>query len=174
MRSALSAIAILAALSGCMSSGTSSTNSGSTATAQVRDAGGNSLGTLTISETGTGLLTSGTLRGLTPGTHGIHLHAVGLCVAPFASAGGHWNPLSRQHGMNNPQGPHMGDMMNIDVGADGSATVSVRTPGGTLHGTNPLLDSDGASVVVHAAADDYHTDPAGNSGARVACGVVQG
>jgi Cu-Zn family superoxide dismutase len=174
MRSALSAIAILAGLSACMTSGTSSSNSANQATAQMRDAAGNSLGTLTITETGTGLLTTGTLRGLAPGTHGIHLHAVGRCEPPFASAGGHWNPTARQHGVNNPMGPHLGDMMNIDVAADGSANVSVRTPGGTLRGTDALLDSDGAAIVVHASADDYRTDPAGNSGARVACGVVQG
>jgi Cu-Zn family superoxide dismutase len=78
------------------------------------------------------------------------------------------------HGTLNPQGPHMGDMPNINVASDGSATVSVMTPGGTLRGTGGLLDSDGAAVVIHAQVDDYRTDPSGNSGARIACGVVRG
>jgi len=117
--------------------------------------------------------TTGTLRGLTPGVHGIHIHAVGRCEPPFQTAGGHWNPLMRKHGVENPDGPHAGDMQNIVVGSDGTATVSVTTPMGTLRGANGLLDTDGASVVVHAAADDYKTDPSGNSGARVACGVVR-
>ena len=110
-----------------------------------------------------------------PGTHGIHVHAVGRCDPPgFESAGPHWNPMSRQHGTLNPQGPHMGDMMNITVAMDGSATVNVMTQGGTLRGVDRLLDADGAAVVIHASADDYRTDPSGNSGARIACGVVQG
>jgi Cu-Zn family superoxide dismutase len=76
------------------------------------------------------------------------------------------------HGFDNPQGPHMGDMRNIEVGPDSVATVSVHTAGGTLANAGGLLDADGASVVVHAGADDYRTDPAGGSGARVACGIV--
>jgi len=144
-----------------------------TVLASVHDASGTDLGTLTIAETGTGLATTGTLRGLTPGVHGIHIHAVGRCEPPFQTAGGHWNPLMRKHGVENPDGPHAGDMQNIVVGSDGTATVSVTTPMGTLRGANGLLDTDGASVVVHAAADDYKTDPSGNSGARVACGVVR-
>jgi Cu-Zn family superoxide dismutase len=170
----LSALAILAGLSACSTSGTSSMGSGARTTAQVRDSAGNDLGTLTLSETGAGLLTSGTLRGLPPGTHGIHIHTVGRCEAPFTTAGGHWNPTLHQHGFENPLGPHLGDMRNIEVASDGSANVSVSTPGGTLQGTNALLDTDGAAVVVHAAADDYRTDPSGNSGARIACGVVRG
>lgn len=141
--------------------------------ALVRDSAGRELGTLTVVETANGLTTVGTLRGLPPGAHGIHIHMVGQCDGPaFASAGAHWNPTSRMHGFDNPQGPHMGDMRNIMVGADSIATVNTTTPGGTLRGTTGVLDTDGASVVVHAAADDYATDPSGNSGARIACGVL--
>ena len=158
------------------------------------DADGRNLGTLTVSRTPDGIEISGTLRGLTRGAHGIHLHTVGQCVAPFTSAGGHWNPLQRQHGTENPQGPHAGDMLNIVANANGVATVRVISQGGSLYGSltsgrgsvisrgepirpSPtsipgLIDEDGASIVVHAEADDYRSDPSGNSGARFACGVI--
>lgn len=139
----------------------------------VRDAAGRDLGTISLTETATDLGLNGTLRGLPPGTHGIHLHTVGRCEAPFKTAGDHWNPTNKQHGTENPQGPHLGDLQNITVAADSSATVAVRTPGGTLRGANPLLDADGAALVVHANADDNRTDPTGNSGDRIACGVVR-
>jgi Cu-Zn family superoxide dismutase len=139
----------------------------------VHNAAGRELGTLSMTETPTALNLSGTLRGLPPGTHGIHLHTVGRCEAPFKSAGDHWNPTNRLHGTENPKGPHLGDLQNITVAADSSASVAVRSPGGTLRGANPVLDPDGASVVVHADADDNRTDPSGNSGDRIACGVVR-
>ena len=140
----------------------------------MRDASGSDLGSLTIMNGAGGLLLSGSLRGLPPGIHGIHVHAVGQCQPPFASAGGHWNPMSRMHGTMNPDGPHFGDMANISVSPDGASIVNVQTAGGTLRGTYGLLDEDGAAVVIHAGPDDYRTDPAGNSGARIACGVVRG
>ena len=146
----------------------------SSATVPMRNAAGRELGTLTLSESGGGIAISGRIAGLTPGEHGIHIHMVGQCQAPFESAGAHWNPTNRQHGSQNPQGPHLGDMPNITVGADSSANVQVTTSGGTLRGANALLDTDGAAVVVHARADDLRTDPSGNSGDRVACGVGSG
>jgi superoxide dismutase, Cu-Zn family len=148
---------------------------GGTVTAAMQDAAGHDLGTLTITQTDSSLKIAGMLHGLPPGTHGIHIHSVGQCQPPtFESAGPHWNPANKKHGLQNPQGPHMGDAPNITVGADSTASVSVTTPpGGTLRGTNPLLDADGASVVIHAKADDEKTDPSGNSGARIACGVVR-
>lgn len=139
----------------------------------VHNAAGRELGTLSMTETPMELTLSGTLRGLPPGTHGIHLHTVGRCEAPFKSAGDHWNPTNRHHGTENPQGPHLGDLQNITVAADSSAPVAVRSPGGTLRGANPVLDADGASLVIHADADDNRTDPSGNSGDRIACGVVR-
>jgi Cu/Zn superoxide dismutase len=140
---------------------------------RMRDAAGRDLGTLVVTNSVGGLMLAGVLHGLPPGTHGIHLHTVGVCDAPFTSAGGHWNPTSHQHGTQNPQGPHLGDLPNISVSTDSVATVSVMSPGGTLHGGDALIDADGAAVVIHAGPDDYRTDPAGNSGGRIACGVVQ-
>jgi Cu-Zn family superoxide dismutase len=99
--------------------------------------------------------------------------AAGRCEPPFESAGPHWNPAARQHGTANPNGPHLGDMPNVTAVADGSANVRVTTPGGTLSGSDAVLDADGSAVVIHAQADDYRTDPSGNSGARIACGVVR-
>ncbi len=116
-----------------------------------------------------------TVRGFTPGTYGVHLHQVGRCDAPdFASAGPHWNPAGRQHGRLNPQGPHLGDLPNLEVRANGAGRIDfdVAVPAGTEPGVNPLLDADGTSVVIHATADDERTDPSGNSGARIACGVL--
>jgi glucose/arabinose dehydrogenase/Cu/Zn superoxide dismutase len=171
---------------------TSDQNSGTTSTVRVsmRDADNRDLGVLTVSETATGLEVTGTLRGLRPGIHGIHLHDVGQCVAPFSSAGGHWNPLQRQHGTSNPRGAHNGDLQNIRADARGTAIVRVTSQGGSLNGTTlrspgrvnrpgsaisqpALRDADGAAIVIHAEPDDYRTDPSGNSGARVACGVIR-
>lgn len=144
-----------------------------TASAEVRDAAGNTLGSLIVSEAEGGVSLSGMLHGVTPGEHAIHIHTVGSCEAPnFASAGDHWNPANRQHGTDNPDGPHAGDLSNITVGPDSMATLEQVTPGGMLQGDSGLLDADGASVVIHETADDYRTDPSGNSGDRVACGVL--
>lgn len=141
-------------------------------TVSMISAGGAELGTLTLAEAGGNITVNGTLRGLPPGEHGIHLHMVGQCAPPFESAGGHWNPASKQHGTQNPQGPHAGDMNNITVGPDSTVTVNVTSAAGPLRGANGLIDADGAAVVLHAKADDYKTDPSGNSGARIACGAV--
>ena len=143
-------------------------------TATMRDSAGRELGTVTLTETAQGIAIAGTLRGLPPGDHGFHLHTVGQCAPTFEAAGGHWNPTGTQHGSANPQGPHLGDMPNVTVAADSSVTIQATTPGGTLRGTNALLDADGAAVMVHATADDNRTDPSGASGARVACGAVSG
>lgn len=145
------------------------TPSSPAATAEVKDSAGRSLGTLNLSASLGGIVAEGHLMGLPPGAHGIHLHSVGQCQPPFASAGPHWNPTQKQHGTDNPKGPHLGDMPNVAAGSDSSGHARVTSAGGTL---DSLLDADGASVVVHATADDYKTDPSGNSGARIACGVV--
>lgn len=179
MRSVLPLVSAVLVLSACATSGSSASDGASVnastgrALAIVRDASGRELGTLSVTESGTGFLTSGRLNHLPPGTHGFHLHTVGRCDGNFTSAGGHWNPTGRQHGFENPMGPHLGDMQNIVVGADSTVDVAVSTSGGTLRGPGGLLDGDGASVVVHAGPDDYRTDPAGNSGARITCGVIR-
>ncbi len=145
------------------------------ATVPVKSSDGRDLGTLNITDAAQALSISGTLRGLPPGTLGVHLHMVGRCDAPaFEGAGGHWNPTNKQHGSENQQGPHLGDMNNITVGSDSTARILVVTRGGSLRGTNMLMDADGAALVVHTAADDYRTDPSGNTGARIACGVISG
>lgn len=113
-----------------------------------------------------------------PGDHGIHFHAVGSCVAAsspaFSSAGGHFNPLGKQHGLNNAAGPHAGDAPNFAIGANGKGKASFTTDRITLtSGATSLMDADGSSIVIHAAADDQMSQPSGNSGARIACGVIK-
>lgn len=143
-------------------------------TASMRDSAGKDLGTLTLTESGGSIALSGRLSGLPPGEHGIHLHTVGQCDAPkFEGAGDHWNPTNRKHGKNTPGGPHFGDLPNITVGQDGSVSLETTTPGGTLRGGAAALDDDGSAVVVHAKRDDYKTQPSGNSGDRIACGVIK-
>ncbi|HET7231398.1 MAG TPA: superoxide dismutase family protein [Longimicrobium sp.] len=111
--------------------------------------------------------------GLPAGTHGTHLHAVGRCDAPqFTTAGAHLNPANRQHGMRNPQGPHLGDLPNLVIGANGQGRIETIVRGSLTPGRAPLFDADGTALVVHATADDEVTDPSGNSGARLACGVL--
>jgi len=115
---------------------------------------------------------------LPAGTHGIHFHDVGKCegstTPAFSTAGGHYNPMGKQHGLSNPSGPHAGDNPNFEVPVSGIAHVSFSTDRVTLTpGTASLLDADGSSLVIHAAADDQVTNPSGNSGARIACGVVR-
>jgi superoxide dismutase, Cu-Zn family len=115
---------------------------------------------------------------LPPGDHGIHFHAVGTCTAAttplFSSAGGHFNPLNKQHGLNNSAGPHAGDNPNLTVGANGTGKASFTTDRITLTaGTTSLFDADGSSLVIHAGPDDQMSQPAGNSGGRIACGAVK-
>jgi Cu-Zn family superoxide dismutase len=111
--------------------------------------------------------------GLEPGHYGVHLHAVGRCEGPaFESAGGHWNPTGRQHGKLNPQGHHLGDLDNLDVDETGAGRLEFTIAGASGAGAGGLLDADGAALVIHAGPDDYATDPSGNSGARIACGVL--
>jgi Cu-Zn family superoxide dismutase len=112
--------------------------------------------------------------GLPAGHYGVHLHAVGRCEGPaFASAGAHWNPAGRQHGSLNPAGHHLGDLPNLDVDQYGAGRLEFAIVGASLSGAEGLFDADGTSLVIHAAPDDYRTDPSGNSGARIACGVLR-
>lgn len=144
---------------------------GGTATAMLVTATGAPAGRATATEVTGGLRFTIDAMGLPPGTHGAHVHTTGLCDAPaFATAGGHWNPTGMKHGSMNPQGPHEGDLPNLIVGADGRGTLGAVVPGATLAG---LLDADGSAIVVHAGPDDLMTDPSGNSGGRIACGVFR-
>jgi Cu-Zn family superoxide dismutase len=113
-------------------------------------------------------------EGLPAGTHAFHIHQTGRCDPPdFQSAGGHFNPIEEQHGWNNPQGFHAGDLPNVHVGEDGRVVIEYFTDAVTLGpGDTSILDADGAAIVLHAGADDYVTDPAGAAGARIACGII--
>jgi len=135
---------------------------------------GRPVGTVTLSEDANGVTIKVDASAIAAGTHGVHLHEKGLCEGPkFESAGAHWNPASKQHGRDNPMGAHLGDLANFDIGQAGAATTSFTVAGVTMSGaTNALADADGTSLVVHAKADDYRTDPSGNSGDRVACAVL--
>jgi superoxide dismutase, Cu-Zn family len=144
------------------------------ANAVIRDASGTTVGMALFSETTGGVRITLQAQGLPPGRHGIHLHAVGQCDAPaFTTAGGHFNPTNRLHGLNNPQGPHAGDLPELMVVANGSASYATTSMTASLSaGANSLLDADGSALVIHANPDDQVTDPTGNSGDRIACGAL--
>ncbi|MES3092897.1 superoxide dismutase family protein [Sphingomonas aerolata] len=144
---------------------------GQSARAMLMNAAGVDVGRATATDVAGGLRFTVDAKALPPGTHGVHIHTTGRCDAPdFTTAGGHWNPTSMKHGSMNPQGPHEGDLPNLITGTDGRGTVGVTIPGATMAG---LLDADGSAFVVHAGPDDLMTDPSGNSGGRIACGVFQ-
>ena len=144
--------------------------------ATMRNAANELVGELRLESTAAGVRVVGEIFNLTPGAHGIHFHETGRCDdAAFESAGKHLNPDARQHGLDNPAGPHAGDLPNITIPASGRLPVDFTTARATLDSaTAGLLGGDGSALIVHAAADDQRTDPSGNSGARVACGVVMG
>lgn len=170
-------VAVLAAslaLSAC-ATGAAGEHKAVIARASLASTVGAAAGTAQVVQKGTGLFLSIEAIGLTPGEHGIHFHAVGKCEAPgFTTAGGHLNPLGRQHGKDNPAGSHMGDLPNLTAGTDGKAAAEIPLGLASQGFAQALLDADGAAIVIHAAADDYRTDPSGNSGGRIACGVFQG
>lgn len=143
------------------------------ARAELRNAAGSSLGIVTLDNTTRGVLLTATLSGLPPGTHGFHIHEVGQCSPTFDAAGDHFNPTNRQHGLRDPAGPHAGDLPNLSVPESGVVRIETLASDVSLGGSANLLDSDGSALVVHAFADDHTTDPSGNSGARIACGVIQ-
>jgi Cu-Zn family superoxide dismutase len=165
------------ALVACSTTASSGSGASRRASAALVDAGGRDVGTVQLVEQPAGRVAlTGTLLGLPPGSHGIHLHAIGVCdgAASFAGAGGHFNPGNRKHGLDSPEGPHAGDLPMVVVAADGRATLNATTDRVTLgQGPASLFDADGSALVVHAAADDQRTDPSGNTGARIACGVVK-
>lgn len=141
-----------------------------TARAELATADGAGAGTATITEDAAGLKVSFMSQRLPVGPHAVHIHTTGKCDGPgFESAGGHWNPENKQHGTENPQGAHKGDLPNMNVAVNGTGSVVYTIPNATLAG---LMDADGAAFMVHADADDNKSDPAGNAGGRIACGVI--
>jgi len=140
---------------------------------ELKDAQGKDVGSILVWDQGSGVALQLDLHDLTPGEHALHFHQVPKCEGPdFKSAGGHFNPESKKHGFENPDGHHAGDMKNFTVGADGKAKAKLEDVDVTLKDGPHSLLTNGAAVVVHAKADDYKTDPSGNSGDRVACGVI--
>ena len=170
LMSVLSGLVVVA----CTNSGATmrTTPSAVTATASLRDQSGRQVGSVTLTDSYAGVLLVGTITGIGIGAHGIHIHETGRCDPPFTSAGGHFNPDKHKHGFKNPDGHHGGDLTNIDAPASGPLKFELLAAGVTLTGSKGLLDADGAAIVVHGAGDDYNTDPAGNSGSRIVCGVI--
>jgi len=144
------------------------------AKADLLNAKGAPVGSAEFTEKANGVQLDLKVSGLPPGLHGFHIHAVGRCEAPdFTSAGAHFNPEGKQHGWDNPMGHHLGDLQNLDVRPDGTAKVRVLIPDATMgEGPKSLFHEGGTSLVIHAKPDDGKTDPSGNSGPRIACGVI--
>jgi Cu-Zn family superoxide dismutase len=142
-----------------------------TAKASLKDAKGQPVGDVTLEQTPHGVLIKGTLMNLPAGAHAIHIHETGKCEGPeFKSAGGHFNPGHKMHGMLSTGGKHEGDLPNLSAAQDGKVQFEFFANDGLT--VQSLLDADGSAIVVHAKADDYKTDPAGDAGGRIACGTV--
>jgi Cu-Zn family superoxide dismutase len=143
--------------------------------AALKNAEGKEIGTATLTDANGGVKVQVKVAGLPPGKHGIHVHAAGKCEPPdFKSAGGHFNPHGKKHGLRSPEGAHAGDMPNLEVAKDGKANATFTARDATLReGEGSPFGPDGTAIVIHADPDDEKTDPAGSSGARIACGVIE-
>lgn len=146
-----------------------------TASATLAGLDGQPHGQVTLSETVAGVLLTAELSGLPAGVLAFHIHAEGRCEPPFQTAGGHFNPAGAKHGLHGDGGPHAGDMPNLHVPESGQLKIEVLNTFVTLKSgaPNSLLDGNGTSIMIHAGADDYRSDPAGDAGARIACGVIR-
>ena len=173
-RRAVLAAALLLSLAACSREGEMRAGGGAVPSINLVDAVGASIGSVSVREDAGALAITVDASGMAPGTHGIHLHETGRCEGPkFATAGGHWNPAMKKHGRDNPEGAHLGDLANLEVGAAGKAAASFSVAGAMLaSGALMLADGDGTALVIHAKADDYKTDPSGASGDRIACAVL--
>jgi Cu-Zn family superoxide dismutase len=145
------------------------------ATAELKNAKGETVGTAAFTEVRDGIRVAVRVNGISPGQHGLHIHETGSCVAPdFKSAGEHFNPTKHQHGAPGSPTSHAGDLGNIKVGNDGNGNSEVTRKDLTLKiSNNSLLREGGTAIVLHAQADDLKSDPAGNSGDRIACGEIR-
>ena len=144
------------------------------ASAVLKDTNGREIGVASFTEDSRGVVHIDVrASGLSPGMHGIHIHEKGDCSPTFAAAGAHFNPQGKHHGLKNPDGPHAGDLPDLQVDANGVGYLNTTTDRFTLSASpTSVFDSDGSSLVIHSGPDDQMTDPAGNSGDRVACGVI--
>lgn len=177
----MSTLLVISALAGCSqpTSGPDSkekqTEESITASAKILNADGTEVGTAVLTEGEKGVEIQVEAKDLEPGKHGFHIHETGTCQPPdFKSAGGHFNPEGKEHGKENPQGSHVGDLPNLEIRSDGTGKLTATAEGATLgEGKNSLLKKGGTSLVIHANPDDMKTDPAGDAGDRIACGEVK-
>lgn len=144
--------------------------------APMMNVDGEEIGTVMLSQGPSGVAMEVDVTGLEPGEHGMHFHETGVCTAPDfkESAGGHFNPTDKKHGLDNPDGHHAGDLENLEVDEEGNAKVNITTDAVTLDmdEDNSLLDADGTALIIHEGADDNMTDPAGDSGTPFACAEI--
>lgn len=145
------------------------------AIADMKDPNGKDVGTVELTESPNGVLLTAKLKNLPAGTHAFHVHAVGKCEPPFKSAGGHYNPGGKKHGIIVQGGMHAGDMPNIHVPSSGELTIEVLNPNVTLAKGKPgtVFDGDGSAIVLHEKGDDYKSQPSGAAGSRIGCGVIK-
>lgn len=176
-RSAYVILIVGALITGASAQEASQTMDAAGAEARFVDTEGTELGVMTLTQAEDGISISGTLEGITEGEHGFHIHETGECdpATSFESAGAHFAPMGNQHGFDNPEGPHAGDMRNQTADSSGQFAVDVTNDMVSLtEGEDGyLLDEDGSALMVHSQADDYQTDPGGNSGDRIACAVIE-
>jgi superoxide dismutase, Cu-Zn family len=176
----IGALAAIVAVAAPVIGATVGRGGASHASATIAEASGAVVGWAQLVEDGDGTVHVNVhVKGLTPGRHGIHIHAIGACHPTFAAAGGHYNPLTRQHGLLNPAGAHAGDLPNLIVNEDGVGVLSATTNRVTLtDGPTTVFDRTvgavGSALIIHANEDDQVTDATnGNSGGRIACGVIE-